>query len=278
MGDEIPDSNKTAQYRAMEAFLLTHQHQHLSADGGRELAGGAEPAMLHAVIASQPPLHAYKQVNKFRQHARYLEMMVHLVSATMAQGDTATPINWLADTFLWLSDRNKNVLSGHVHIPESHAHKKHAQNKPAGGSTRVKTPNDLTGRSSKVKFSQNKLNQQVTKNTSSNATMAMMQTGAKDRKPGKSQGGKRGRKSPVTNGDSTAKKATTGSCDMQKLALRKVQTLTGRAKELSQQLVITREDLEVKSTFVLMTQLSVTWHTHKHRYTPLYAHTNKLIQ
>lgn len=265
ISDGIPDENKTVQYNAIEALMA--KCQHLSANEDLDLTGAEDPVILYAVISSLSHVQAYKELSKFRRRLQFLEMMVHLVTATLARGHVDKIIDWLGDALQWLSKRNEMLLSSRSRVPAPPGHNQ-VRCKPTGSILGMKMSNPLIARSSVVELpSSMGLKACPSFSLPTPQVLAM----GSPNKLGKTLGP--GLIAGKTSLCSTVPpKKITYQYDLHKLALKKVQLLTAHAVDVSQEVKITREDLDVKSTYVLMTQLSEMWRTHKCRYTATCAH------
>lgn len=322
MTDAIPDESKTVQYKALEAFLITRQH-HLLANEDLDLSGGEDTVILHAVIACQSHIQAYKEVSKFRRRPQYLEMMVHLVISTMARGHADKAIDWLVDAFQWLSKRNEILLSSRSHVPTAHGQGQgqghHARNHLNTAATKNKPTGAGGGKplpapTSKLEHHPSTLKPCLSKSSSKSVGLEVrddkqsiakllgvagvgkhVSTLTASKKvsmsedlhvhrpkkvsvPGDTHGLKKAsapsgmqrvalkKASVPSDMQRVALKKASAPSDMHRLALKKVQLLSIQASELSKQVKITREDLEVKSTYILMTKLPEIWRTHRTRY------------
>ena len=259
MADDIPDECKTVQYKSIEAFLASHQH--LTTNEDFDLTGVESPVILHSVIASQSPALAYKEVSKFRRRPQYLEMIVHLISTTVARGHVDKAIDWLLDTFQWIAKRNEIVLSNRGHVPTIQGHGFQARSKQGGYVGGRRMTNVFTAHPYKLDLTPSielKKCQSVSESTSQ---LEMVGFSSKKRKSLATEVA--GRRMSLCTTTLTMKPSYQGITH--KLALRKAQLLSPQAAELSQDVVITRDDLDVKTASVLMTQFFEAWHTHKCR-------------
>lgn len=272
--DRIPEENKTPQLKALEAFVMKYHHQMEDVD----LSGGEDPIILHYIIVSHPSIVAHKDVLKFKRRPQYLEMLVHLLNMTLAKGHHDRVMEWLGEGFQWLSKRNEVLLNPRV------LHKVTAGEHPVVGKGKLAKASHLfsavPSKADLKKYSQKTL-------------QARQSAGSV-----KGEGGKHGRDhatSGTEKGDhltSTAeppqasknKKASHGTsmasmkAPPSSLVRREPVFSGGRdfyirkslqnslAAELSSQIRITKEDLEAKSVFVLISRLPEMWRAHKCRY------------
>lgn len=94
------------ELRALEAYMMKANR---AAQGEHELTGNEDLNILHAYIAYLPSYIAFKEVNKFRRRARYLEFMVQVAQKGMTEGELDEVLNWCEETNNWLIKRNETI-------------------------------------------------------------------------------------------------------------------------------------------------------------------------
>lgn len=293
--DHIPDENKTPQLKALEAFVMKYQQQLEDID----LSGVEDPIILHYIIVSHPSIVAHKEVIKFKRRLQYLEMLVHLLNMTLAKGHHDRVMEWLLEGFQWLSKRNEVLLNPRV------LQKAAAGEPPVAGKGKLGKASHLfstvPSKCDLKKYSQKAL----TAGQSSGSVKGDVSTGGKHGREHVTSGAehpqKGGRDYPssgtadhphkggrdhTTSGTepSQASKSKKGTslastrAPPSSLVRREPVFSGGRdfyirkslqhsvAAELSTQIRITKEDLEAKSVFVLISRLPEMWRTHKCRY------------
>lgn len=282
---DIPDDHKTAEFKAFEAFLIAHQQL-----DDLDLNGGEDPTLLHNIITSHHSFVAYKEVSKFKRRPQYLEMLVHLLHSTLTRGHQDRIMEWVAEGFQWLSRRNEVLLNphvtqritgeevllgmgkgktmkgshlfstvpskvtlkktthrngptgvpgvtstvmkprDHVHVPKDHVSKEHA----------IASPKDHIASAREELCSRDHLTSPTDR-----------QMATKDKKHSHT-------------GVSSSILARRDAISARRYTIRKSLQPSTTA-ELSQQIRITREDLEAKSASILITKLPELWRNHKCR-------------
>ena len=273
--DSIPDDQKTAHYKAIEAFLISRQHG-ITISEDFDLHGGEDPVILHSIINSQPHQQAYKEVSKFKRRPQYLELMVHFVTTAIGRGHLEKTIEWLLDSFQWLNKRNDIILSSYV--AKSNVTSLQAQR------VNARRPKSNT---TKKKYTATNLDKQITRAASSISKSGMGQKSAagvpskdsiisnkvvvKIQQPASSQESmapKPSSKSTVAVNEAVVQRIS-GSVSVpshfSRTAMKKAQWLAVRTSSVVSQVKITKEDLEVKAVYVLMSVLPRLWHTYKAR-------------
>ena len=270
--DHISDENKTQQFKALEAFVMKYQHQADDVD----LGGGEDPIVLHHVISTCPSIAAHKELIKFKRRPQYLEMLVHLVTVTIAKGHHDRVMEWLAEGFQWLGRRNEVLLNPRKQVSE--------QPSTGGKGKLAKTSHLFSAVPSKVDLKKSFHKRFQTAGGSPGSTKAAGSAGGKQGSKDQATGGyDQGLKCPQTDLSLSSKSKKTSSLASARAAATAVAkrepVLSGGrefylrnsmrmslAAELSTQIKITKEDLETKSVFVLITKLPDMWRTHKTRY------------
>jgi hypothetical protein len=273
--NHVADENKTQQFKALEAFVMKYHHSMDDVD----LSGGEDPIILHYMIASYPSITAHKEVMKFKRRPHYLEMLVHLVNTTLAKGHHDRVMEWLGEGFLWLSKRNEVLLNPR-------------KDQSGTGKGRLAKPSNLFS-AGPSKIDLKKSSQKLNTAGGSSGSMKAISSGSavggkhtKDQKPGVSEHAKgKDRRMTCNDLDPTRGKKTSNTasfCSTRVAAtaiVRREPVLSGGrefyirnslrqsvAAELSSQIRITKEDLEAKSVFILITKLPEIWRTHRSRY------------
>ncbi len=290
MTDSIPDENKTAELKSLEAFFVSHQQQ----IEDLELYGGEDPVILHYVINNLPSIVAHKEVFKFKRRPQYLEMLVHLLNLTLAKGHYDRVMEWLTEGFQWIAKRNEILLNPKV--VQRIIGEQFIFGKVMGRGNTVKTSRLVSSMPSKVelkKYAQRAANSAVP-GQRDNGGKEQGKGGAKQPPPrdysGTSKASKHTREQSGTTNKSSMPQSGGTEHSKGKGAASLPRALAGAvgrrdsphvtsalqhairkslvphlAAELSKQVRITKEDLEAKSAYVLINKLPEVWKIHKCR-------------
>jgi len=284
--DSLPDEQKTAHFKAIEAFLISRQHG-ISIPEDVDLYGGEDPVILHAVMTNQPLLQAYREVAKFKRRPQFLEMMVHFVTMALGRGHSEKSIEWIQDAFQWLHKRNDTLLALNVvrsNVTTLQAQRVHTR-RPKSTATKSK-PSGTSGGTAAA-------NANTSNTTTATATAAPSKGKGKAMQKSKSgsmmepNNQQLAIPKPVTSVsqysfppkpssrsgkvmvNDAALRRISGSisipANFSRTALKKAQWLNVRTSGLVPQVRITKEDLEVKAVYVLMSILPSLWHKYKSR-------------
>ena len=280
--DSLPDEQKTAQYKAIEAFLISRQHG-ISIPEDIDLYGGEDPVILHAVMNSQPHLQAYREVAKFKRRPQFLEMIVHFVTMAIGRGHSEKSMEWIQDTFQWLHKRNDTLLASsivrsnvttlqaqrvHVRRPKSTT----AKTKPSGTTAATNVTTSITNSATVATLSkagkavQKSVSGPTVKESNSQqlAIPKPITSVSQDSFPPKPSS-----RSGKVMVNEAALRRISGSisipANFSRTALKKAQWLNIHTSSLVPQVRITKEDLEVKAVYVLMSILPSLWHKYKAR-------------
>ena len=289
MTDHIPDENKTTELKSIEAFFISHQPQ----VEDLELAGGEDPIVLHYVITNLPSIVAHREVHKFKKRPQYLEMLVHLLSSTLAKGHHDRVLEWLAEGFQWIAKRNEILLNPKVaqrvvgeqaifgkigmrgslpktsclvsSLPSKADMKRFAQ-RAISASAQRETSAKEPGRSSK----QPPREHSGTNKTSKPPPREHSGTSNKSSKPHSGETDSKGKRSTgaslhkaVVQGAMGRRESPHTASALQQYIRKSL--VPNLAAELSRQVRITKEDLEAKSAIVLINKLPEMWRAHKCR-------------
>lgn len=262
--EHIPEEHKTAEFKALEAFLVAHQQQIEDVD----LSGGEDPIILHYIITAHPSIAAHREVIKFKRRPQYLEMLVHLLNSTLAKGHFDRVMEWASEGFQWLTRRNEVLLNPRFSQRIAGEHVIAGKGRLAKAThlfSHVPSKPDLR------RYSQRRVNQNAPKPVTPPAagsrhgkervTSAM----EKDNELG---GTKSKRSSHMTHIPSQAYKPVAprerNLASPRLFSIRK-SIRPSIAAELSTQIRITKEDLEAKSVYILISKLPDLWKTHRCR-------------
>lgn len=264
--DHIPEENKTQQFKALEAFVMKYQHQADDID----LGGGEDPIILHYVMNSYPSITAHKELIKFKRRPQYLEMLVHLVNITIAKGHHDRVMEWLAEAFQWLGKRNEVLLNPRKQVAE--------QPPTTGKGKLAKTSHLFSSSKMDLKKSSHKGLQTAGASMGSMKGGGGSKQGSKDQVANVNEPGPRGPQAEPSQSSKSKKSSLASARAAATAVVKREPVLSGGkefhlrnslqlslAAELSSQIRITKEDLETKSVFVLITKLPDIWRTHKAR-------------
>lgn len=256
---DIPDEGKSAELKALEAFIITNQ-QHME---DMDLSGGEDPTILHYIIATQPTVVGHREVMKFRRRPQFLEMLTRLVTLTLSKGHFDRVMEWTNEGFLWLSRRNEVLLNPRYIQRMTGEQLLAGSGKNGGGRKSNKTSNIFSNTASKQDI-RRFIAQRPTQQTIRVPVVPEAgQAGTGSGKPVKEQADyaimkKRGSISKAVLGRREA------VASARQFSVRK-SILPSLAAELSSQMRITKEDLEAKSVYVLLTKLPEMWRMHRCR-------------
>ena len=272
--DSIPDEQKTLHFKAVEAFLISRQHG-INIMDELDLYGGEDPVILHAIITGQPHIQAYRELVKFKRRPQFLEMMVHFVTTAIGRGHAEKSVEWLLDAFQWLRKRNESLLASSLtrsNVTSLQAQRVHA-NRPKSSNTKAKAMG--SGTAATV----------ATPSTAGTAKVVRKSLSGPMAKEPNAQRLNVVLKAPTSiSHDSFAPKANASlpaavttsvmaasrmrvsvPAHCSRTALKKAQWLAVRTSGLTPHVKITKDDLEVKAVYVLMSVLPELWHKYKAR-------------
>ncbi|ESO99725.1 hypothetical protein LOTGIDRAFT_238729 [Lottia gigantea] len=101
------DGTVNEELKALEAHILRMTK---TSQNEMELSGNEDPNILHAYIAFLPAKMAYKEVQKFKRRARYLEFIVQVAQKGLVEGLSEQVIDWCEDCVSWLNKRNEQII------------------------------------------------------------------------------------------------------------------------------------------------------------------------
>ena len=265
LSDHIPDEQKTAELKAMEAFVVTNQQQIEDLD----LTGGEDPVVLHYIIHTHPSIVAHREVLKFKRRPQFLEMFVHLLNLTLAKGHFDRVLEWASEGFQWLGRRNEILLNPRMTQKITGEQILASKGKLSDSShlfSSLPTKADLK------KFVQRAREASASIPGSSMVTVPVAAHSAPGRKHSRIiDTASVGSKTTKSSQDTTAipRPGTRGRREAvvsaQQFNVRK-SMLPNLAAELNSRLRITKDDLDAKTCYVLITQLTELWKLHKCRY------------
>lgn len=260
LADHIPEENKTPELKAIEAFLIANQQQIDDLD----LSGGEDPIILHYIISSHPSIVAHREVLKFKRRPQFLEMLVELLNLTLAKGHFDRVMEWAAEGFQWLTRRNEVLLNPRI------TQRITGEQVLVGKGKLAKASHLFSSVPSKADLK--KYTQRTNQNATNVVTVPMASTeGASKSRDRTTSGG-----TEVTQSVGR-KKGSHGNSLPRSIQSRREAVASARlysvrksmmpsiAAELSSQMRITKEDLEAKSVFVLITKLPELWRLHRCR-------------
>lgn len=264
LSDHIPDESKTAELRAIEAFIVAHQQQMDDV----ELTGGEDPVILHYLITSHPSIVAHRELVKFKRRPQYIEMLSHLLTSTVSKGHFDRVTEWAAEAFQWLARRNEVLLN-----------LKYAQRATAGGGEQAFAGKGKAAKASHLfsnvpsKVDVKKSSQRSSQSSGTLAATSKIAPVHGSRHYGTDSGEKRKsthRYHPARGHGTSLPRAVVLQCRREAISsdrqfsFRKP-LLATMCTELAAQVKLTKEDLEAKSVFVLVTKLPEAWRLHRCR-------------
>ncbi len=252
---QVPDEKKTIEYKSLEGFMMAHQ-QLLSLDD-LDLGGGEDPVVLHAVIASQTSLLAYREVSKFRKRPQYLEMLVHLCVSTVRKGFSDRVMEWVVEAFQWLSKRNDILLTPRVTVPQHRNTSLHGRDiisKLRAGMLRSNAPTPIEAAPKNPPVRPDR-----TSPGNSPAPLPVVMVNQKPMSP---------QSTPATKASLAQTNTVQTSAPENTSLITRFPNKKSLSLNISQAvgMKITKEDLEAKSILIIITQLPQMWRIHRCRY------------